>query len=173
MSIVQALTTASGRVSAKYFSLPVAGLELPIKRERVYCYELYHQLRLVLVDTQFTLTGEPDKRGHPAFEHGKKPNPDFIFHVPGGHEHNSAIVEVECRFDLKHLTKDLKTLSLMRDKGYQELVLLLFDAQQVPWERLNRAAEVAEIDLMNVVVLLHQEAGVPATRQHPPDYSAV
>lgn len=137
-------------------------------RERVYCYELYHQLRSELRDTQLTLTGEPDKRGHPAFEYDKKLNPDFILHTPGEHEHNTAVVEVECRLHLPHLTKDLKNLKLMRTKGYTELVLLLFGAQQVPWERLKRAAEKAEIDLIDVVVLLHQMASEPATRQHPP-----
>lgn len=172
MSIVQALIAASGRISAEYFLLPVAGLSHPIKRERVYCYELYHQLRLALCHSQLTLTGEPDKRGHPAFEHDKKLNPDFILHTPGVHGHNTAVVEVECRLQLKHLTKDLKNLKLMRTKGYSELVLLLFGAKQVPWERLKRAAAKAEIDLRDVVVLLHQMASEPATRQYPPAHNA-
>ena len=91
MTIVEALVQATQAIGAPYFLLPVAGRDRPIKRERVYCYELFHQLRLALHDSQLTLTGEPDKRGHPDFP---PINPDFILHTPGCHERNTAVVEV-------------------------------------------------------------------------------
>jgi hypothetical protein len=171
MAILQALTDASRQISAAYFLLSVAYKDRPIKRERVYCYELYHQLRVALRDTPLTLTGEPDKRGHTDFT-DKQPNPDFILHTPGHHEDNTAVIEVECRLDQEHLTKDLKTLKLMKGKGYHVLVLLLFSAPRVPWQRLERAAAEAEIDLGEVVVLLHRAAGEPATREYPPTRNA-
>ena len=173
MTIVDALRTATGHISSKYFLLRVAGMEYPIKRERAYCYELYHQLRLALAGTELVLTGEPDKKRHPAFEGERKPNPDFILHTPGSHRHNGSAVEVECTPTLSHLTKDLGTLKQMRSKGYQELVLLLFAVNRVPWLDLARAAEATGINLSDIAVLLHTAADQQATVEHaPPKYAA-
>ncbi len=64
-----AATTAIGN---DYMLLPIAGAPLPIYRERVYCYELYHQLRVEMdrnqerVDFPYSLGGEIDKRAHPV-----------------------------------------------------------------------------------------------------------
>ena len=123
MTILAALEQASQAVGAPYFLLPIAGRGHPIKRERVYCYELYHQLRDALRGSELTLTGEPDKRGHPDFP---AINPDFILHTPGHHRDSSAVVEVECRLGLERLIKDLRNLKKMKDRGYQTLILLLF-----------------------------------------------
>ena len=164
--ILQALETASRSISADYFLLPIAGRDRPIRRERVYCYELYHQLRLELRGSQLTLTGEPDKRGHPDFP---GINPDFILHTPGHHADNTAAVEVECRLGKAHLVKDLRNLKVMRARGYRTAVLLLFSVNQVPWLRLIRAADEAEIALEDVVVMLHRAAGASATREFLPD----
>lgn len=165
MTILQALTAASRQIGGEHFLLPIAHRDRPIKRERVYCYELYHQLRLALHHLPLTLTGEPDKRGHPDFPNI---NPDFILHTPGHHANNTAVVEVECRLSKAHLAKDLKNLKIMRSKGYQTLVLLLFAVRKVPWSHLELAAVETGIDLGEIVVLLHQAAGEPATREHPP-----
>lgn len=165
MTILEALTTATRQIGNEHFLLPIAHVNHPIKRERVYCYELYHQLRMALHDSPLTLTGEPDKRGHPDFPNI---NPDFILHSPGRHTNNKAVVEVECRLTKTHLAKDLKNLKIMRSKGYQTLVLLLFAVPKIPWSRLELAAAEAEIDLREIVVLLHRAAGEPATRGRPP-----
>lgn len=59
------LGTSTHAVPETYFQLPVAGREGPSYRERVYCYELYHQLRCRWpVDTGYSLAGEVDKKGH-------------------------------------------------------------------------------------------------------------
>ena len=167
MLILQALKPASRHIGTNYFLLPVAGKVNPTKRERVYCYELYHQLRIALNGTSLTLTGEPDKRGNPDFSSGKQPNPDFILHTPGHHQDNTAVIEVECSPSKKHLIKDLKTLKLMKDKGYQVLILLLFASNEVPWQRLKLAASEAEINLDEIVVFLHQAADTAATQERP------
>jgi len=169
MAILEALTEATRQIGAAYFLLPIAGRDRPIKRERVYCYELYHQLRVALHDSPLTLTGEPDKRGHPDFP---SINPDFVFHTPGGHGDNTAVIEVECRLGLKHLTKDLANLKTMKDKGYTTLVLLLFAGRRVPWPRLELAATASDIALEEIVVLLHRAAGGPAIREFPPARNA-
>ncbi len=60
------LRDAAAAIGPAYFQLPIAGKESPIYRERVYCYELYHQMRQRWPpDSPFTLGGEVDKQGHP------------------------------------------------------------------------------------------------------------
>ena len=169
MAMLAALEQATQAIGASYFLLPIAGRDRPIKRERVYCYELFHQLRVALRDLPLTLTGEPDKRGHPDFP---RINPDFILHTPGVHEENTAVVEVECRVGLKHLIKDLRNLKTMRDRGYRALVLLLFANNSVPWPKLTRAARAAGIDLGEITVFLHRAVGQAATREYPPTTTA-
>jgi hypothetical protein len=42
---------------------------LPAYRERVYCYELYHQMRRRWpLNCEYSLNGEVDKRGHPYLQ---------------------------------------------------------------------------------------------------------
>jgi len=165
MTMLDALKQATRAIGAPYFLFHVAGRDRPIKRERVYCYELFHQLRVAMQDSHLTLTGEPDKRGHPDFP---PINPDFILHTPGGHENNTAAVEVECRVGLTHLIKDLRNLKTMRDRGYSTLILLLFANDSVPWSKLMQAATEAGIGIGEITVLLHRAAGHAATQELPP-----
>lgn len=169
--IIDAIKQATRNIEGRYFNLPVAQAA-PIKRERVYCYELYHQLRLALGEGPLTLTAEPDKRGNPDFGHRSAPNPDLILHLPGVHQYNTAVIEVECRPGRSHLEKDLKTLKLMQSKGYSNLILLLFGINQVPWRRLSDAAVVADLPLADVVILLHRTAGEEASIELPSQPSA-
>ena len=166
--ILDKIIKATENVSDNYFLLPVAYRITPIRRKRVYCYELYHQLRKLIEDSQLTLSAEPDKRGHTDFE-VKYPNPDFILHTPGVHENNNTVIEVECRLQYKHLLKDFENLKIMKQLGYQNLVLLLFSVNEVPWERLKRASIAAEIDLGEISILLHRSAGQAATYECLPD----
>jgi hypothetical protein len=91
------LIHATSRIEPHYFQLPVAGLEDPIYRERVYCYELYHQLRCILTDRfPYVLNGEVDKEGHPKLREEIGPRkPDFIVHIPRSMELNLAVIEVK------------------------------------------------------------------------------
>lgn len=162
--LLRALSRATSRIGENYFLLPIAGRDLPVARERVYCYELFHQLRLALGDTRLTLTAEPDKRGHPDFP---PCNPDFILHAPGRHDQNTAVIEVECRPDLRHITKDLRTLQVMRERGYRTLVLLLFAIERVPWRSIERASHHSGLDLEDFEVVLHRRPGEAATVETP------
>ncbi|TKR34131.1 methionyl-tRNA formyltransferase-like protein [Luteimonas gilva] len=168
MNLVEKIRQATQRIDGRYFDLPVAGRE-PIKRERAYCYELYHQLRLIFGDMRLTLTAEPDKRGHPDFDSHTGPNPDLILHLPGVHRYNAAVIEVECRPDLGHLKKDLKTLKLMQGIGYRRLILLLFGVDSVPWKKLIDATAAADLPLAEIVVLLHRTSGEEARLELPPN----
>lgn len=168
MSFHSFLEQATRAIGPDYFVLPIARATKPKRRERVYCYELYHQLRLAINGSALTLTGEPDKRGHPDFP---GINPDFILHIPGNHDENDTVIEVECDLTVRHLIKDLSNLRVMRDRGYKRLVLLLFANQSVPWEKLRRASAEANVCINEIEIMLHREAGEPATREFP-DYTA-
>jgi hypothetical protein len=90
------LATACERIDAEYFQVPVKDAE-SMYRERVYCYELYHQLRRDWRRFPFGLGGEVDKTGHPLFRDGPyaASKPDLLVHEPGNMEHNLACVEVK------------------------------------------------------------------------------
>jgi len=166
MDMLEILRQATLAISPRYFFLPVAGNHTPALRERVYCYELYHQLRCRMGSSQLMLMGEPDKRGH----HALPPiNPDFILHIPGEINVNAAAIEVECRVDYAHVRKDIHNLGVLQRFGYEELVLLLFANRTVPWPALERAAQAEQVDLARIVVLLHSEPGVSALRKAPPE----
>jgi hypothetical protein len=44
---LELLTRATARLDDPYFALPIDGQVHPEFRERVYAYELYHQLRTI------------------------------------------------------------------------------------------------------------------------------
>lgn len=89
------LAQAAAAVAHQYFFLPVDGPE-PVYRERVYCYELYHQMRARWPNEEecrYSLNGEVDKRSHPYLGEGA-PKPDFLVHEPGT-SNNYAVIEVK------------------------------------------------------------------------------
>ena len=112
-----------------YFQLAVAGKENPIFRERVYCYELYHQLRCIMENTfPYELDGEVDKAGHPMIRKAKKP--DFIVHEPGNMKYNLVVIEVKditVTERLEDLRKDLNTLKyFLKKAAYYYAIMLVY-----------------------------------------------
>jgi hypothetical protein len=163
---VDALIQATALIPEEYFYLSVAKKPAPVLRERVYCYELYHQLRLKQAQVGgCTLSAEPDKRGNPAFKRALKP--DLILHLPGSHNENVAVVEVEWQADKRHLTKDLTNLKAFAAVGYGQLVLLLFGRSTPPWASLEKAAAEAALSLAHIHILLHKAPGQQAIRLDP------
>lgn len=129
---IQCLREAIKNVDAHYFQLPIAGDD-PTYRERVYCYELYHQLRCILGSGfPYKLHGEVDKRGHPIIRNSKKP--DFIIHKPGYME-NLVVIEVKpvtVRKDPSRLKKDFRTLKWFLDKNnadYYRAIMLIYGSE--------------------------------------------
>ena len=110
--LIESLIKAAENMGAHYFQLPIAGSDEPIYRERVYCYELYHQLRCILGDSfPYKLNGEVDKMKHPIIRDAKKP--DFIIHQPGDMEHNLVVIQVKpitVKDRINRLREDLATL---------------------------------------------------------------
>ncbi|MDR3404241.1 MAG: hypothetical protein P4L99_17210 [Chthoniobacter sp.] len=96
--VTETFLAATEAIEAIYFQVPVAGKENPVYRERVYCYELYHQMRSRWPDIPQRITGEIDKGGHPWIygDDLDRSKPDFTIHVPGKMGPNLLVMEVKC-----------------------------------------------------------------------------
>jgi hypothetical protein len=129
------LSTATAAISPAYFLLPVAdgegGEPLVLYRERVYAYELYHQLRSIWPDNwQYSLAGEIDKRGHPIVrgEYLDNSKPDLLVHVPGRMDGNLVVLEIKpLRLNVNPaeqvaFQRDLQKLMAFRAIGYEAAI---------------------------------------------------
>jgi hypothetical protein len=165
------LKEATRRVASDYFQLPIAGKDGAVYRERVYCYELYHQLRLNWpVDSEYRLSGEVDKNGHPLIWGGNLDNvkPDFLVHVPG-RMWNAVAMEVKAvTLDAIGLRKDLRTLTAFtRDPAnYKRAILLVYGGDALRRVRQLASALVVQrvkgIDPTAVELWVHSMPGEEA-----------
>jgi hypothetical protein len=117
-------------IGKEYFKLITTYEPSGIVRERVFCYELYHQIRLNMgTDYALSLNGEIDKRGHVDFHPADQKNPDFVFHLPGTHEGNTLIVEVKGTLTRrKEIIQDFSTILLFVTKyQYQAGIFILYN----------------------------------------------
>jgi hypothetical protein len=111
---IELIKDALSQVEGEYFNLVTTYDGLGIVRERVFCYEFYHQMRLAMQGRyDISLNGEIDKRGHRDFQKGHQRNPDFVFHTPGTHGNNTIVMEVKGKLDDREgVLKDFETLSI-------------------------------------------------------------
>ncbi len=167
MNLSNILETATAGIEERYFHLKIDGGPA-VYRERVYCYELYHQLRRNWNRTDYVVNGEVDKSAHPIMAplgaRGRKP--DLLIHGPGDMNANYAIIEVKpCNADIRGITKDLETLSFFIGKGqYQHGILLLYGygACQTA-SRTIKASKTVE-DLKQIELWIHKNPGSAAIR---------
>jgi hypothetical protein len=164
------IADASARIEAQFFQLPVADAD-SVYRERVYCYELYHQLRCGWQDFQFSLGGEIDKRGNPHFQDGPyaESKPDLLVHQPGNMDRNLACVEVKpCDRRFEKFREDLKKLTwFCHHARYHRGIFLVYGIEvgEKPEcvllkAKLRRAAQDdTEIDLTRVSIIRHAAVG--------------
>jgi hypothetical protein len=163
------LAGATAAIDTEYFRLPIDGGN-PVYRERVYCYELYHQMRAQWPPREacrYLLNGEVDKRAHVLLHQlgvrGEKP--DLLVHRPGHMEDNHAVIEVKhANAPSLGILKDLKTLTLFRNQaGYQRGIYLIYGstANERIEKRIKRAA--ASVDgSAGIEVWLHSEVHAAA-----------
>lgn len=157
------LEHATAALLPEYFLLPVQGGG-SVYRERVYCYELYHQLRCLWPDEcEFVLNGEVDKQQHPNFDGPGYPKPDFIVHVPGRAENFAAIEVKGPGASLRDIRTDLSKL-LQFQYWYPRLLYLVFGVH--PVTARNRIVESAEneTDLYPIELWVHSTTGMPVIR---------
>ena len=131
--LTDVLCAATAAVPPGYFHLQIDDGD-PVYRERVYCYELYHQMRCIWPpQTAFYLNGEIDKAAHPILTRlgAAAMKPDLLVHRPGYMEGNHAVIEVKtCRTNNAGIRKDLETLSrFVRDVQYERALLLVFGSE--------------------------------------------
>lgn len=162
------LRGATAEVGSSYIELPIHGAPA-VYRERVYCYELYHQMRKRWPPkAAFTLNGEVDKRAHPILEElaaaGKIP--DLLVHTPGNMKGNHAIIEVKAgpKPSRSGIRKDLETLTKFQsDVGYKRSIYLFYNGY--PAEVLRDEADFVRTWLgksAQIEIWVHQTAGSPA-----------
>lgn len=163
------LEIATSEVKAAYFRLSISD-GTSIFRERVYCYELYHQIRKIWPkDSPLSLSGEVDKRTHPILKELERFSriPDFLVHNPGTMDENYAIVEVKNSIKNKEaVIKDLETLNLFLQKAnYKRAIYLIYgeDANEEGTEKIRTIARQNSQDITPIEIWLHSEAGKPAT----------
>lgn len=167
--LTEVLTNASRNVGEEYFDLRIAGALGTIYRERVYCYELYHQMRLLWpCETKFRLNGEVDKAAHPVLKRldADRAKPDFLIHRPGDMSGNHGIIEVKHSRTTRGeaIQKDLETLKTFKESvGYLRAIYLIYGSRSERTAELivgtaNRFDSLPPIELW-----LHQAPGEPAT----------
>jgi hypothetical protein len=127
---LKCLMKAMQNIDSHYFQLHFAGSDELKYRERVYCYELYHQLRLLSGDDfPYKLDGELDKQGH-AIISGKK-KPDFVIHVPGEMGQNLVVIEVKTVYvkdKIRELKEDIDKLKMFITSkvSYYRAIMLIY-----------------------------------------------
>jgi len=163
------LSIATTNIPREYFRLPIDGGG-PIYRERVYCYELYHQMRCLWPkDCRFRLNGEVDKAAHPILSRlgASYAKPDLLIHGPGHMSQNHAIIEVKSVMaDLAGVRKDLRTLSLFRTRvGYERAIYLIYGGDY--FDRVLSMIEqtVSELRDFPPIELWHHEGAESSARR--------
>ena len=135
---VDLIKTALLQVEPVYFKLITNYKPSGIVRERVFCYELYHQIRKRMTGLDLTINGEIDKRGHPDFVPGGSKNPDFVFHKPGSNEDNTLVIEVKGKLKSDAIENDFnKIITFIEEYNYKAGVFVLYNYSL---ERLKQRA---------------------------------
>lgn len=158
------LEQSTAGIAPDYFYLNLDGGD-PVYRERVYCYELYHQMRMRWpAHTPFYLNGEVDKARHPKMIElrDRFPKPDLLVHRPGYMEGNFAVIEVKCdRAGRAGIAKDLETLSFfVNEFGYQRAIYLIYGDEAMA--TLARVQEVAQ-DIAGIDAIEYWAHAAPDT----------
>jgi hypothetical protein len=168
------LVAATAQIADEYILLPIDGAPLPIYRERVYCYELYHQLRVQMGDNfGYSLGGEVDKRAHPIMGGRDITNvkPDLLVHRPGDMGGNLTVIEVKpVNANRRDIQKDLRTLTAFRQRGrYHRAIYLIYGPDENKFHtikttalELQREDTEGRVNLELITLLWHPMAGVPA-----------
>ncbi len=154
-------------ISAQYFQIPIANKEKPIYIERVYCYELYHQMRKEWDEHErYQLCGELDKSGHPLIRNNilDKSKPDFLVHEPGNMDGNLLVIEVKPVNARKNgLKKDLETLTNYHTlANYSRAILLIYgddDIAKLKRNIMEISKKYDEISLELIEIYWHKEVG--------------
>ncbi|HTL67242.1 MAG TPA: hypothetical protein VL200_06250 [Lacunisphaera sp.] len=151
LALQKLIFSAVRKIPHTCFEVAVAGTDEPVIRERVFCYEFYHQLRVLATETGFAYSIGPelDKGGHPIIRGDVIP--DFVVHQPGDMGLNLCVVEVKpLSGDADGFDKDFRTLrDFVQNYRYYRGVLLAFGnsprAEQVIMRKTGAIRELRRI----------------------------
>jgi hypothetical protein len=122
------LTEAGARMKGHFFRLPQAGSGDFVLYERLYRYELYHQLRIALGDSYpYMLDGGFGAEGRPHAPGVQKP--DFRVHVPDKPNRNLVALGIKPAIaEKKDLKIDITSLDkcISGSSRYYRGVLLIY-----------------------------------------------
>lgn len=163
------LRYATSGVTTEYFHLLIHGSN-PVYRERVYCYELYHQMRLLWpAGSPYRLNGELDKAAHPILHElgASFAKPDFLVHTPGDMAGNHAVIEVKSEAaSNRAIEADLEKLALFKTRvGYHRAIYLIYGhhADAAVSRAKTRIAASQEYSRL-IELWCHFSPGKPASR---------
>jgi hypothetical protein len=154
--------SAARQIPSACFQVPVAGTPHRAIRERLFCYEFYHHLRLAATGAGFpySIGGELDKGGHPIIRGNLIP--DFVVHQPGDMDRNLCVIEVKPIGGIRTgFAKDLQTLTAFtRNYGYHQGVLFVFgDRHGGDRQLASRTGNIAELRAAGVLVWWLKQPG--------------
>ena len=142
IELIRFIQSSMDKIGRSFFKVVTCGGMQPIARERVYCYELYHQMRCIQNQyptlSNYILHAEIDKSGHPLIE--KKINPDMVIHFPGTMD-NLAVIEIKSVKRIDCIIKDFKTLNYMLDSPeykYGVFISTGFSLKELPDSNINK-----------------------------------
>lgn len=168
IELTRLIERSTSAIEQNYFQIRIDGGD-PVYRERVYCYELYHQMRCLWPeDSPYYLNGELDKAVHPILRDrsAAQTKPDFSVHKPGDMNSNHAIIEVKIAgIQTRGIKKDLINLDFfLRTFGYQRAIYLFYGDRANEF-LVNKVQQVlCNLEsLLPVELWLHQNVGQPAT----------
>ena len=154
-------------IEEKYINLSVAGKEDTIQRERIYCGELYHQIRTRIVEMTYEINNEPNKIKHPIIEAScGAVDPDFIIHRPGsmGEEDNLAVIEVKRSTGdlIKGIIKDITTINCMTsiENGYYAGIIIIYGyLTKSKKDKLIERIKFKTNDIKKLLLVFHESPG--------------
>ena len=177
-SFVEMIKGSLDNVGDEYYKITTTYESSGIVRERVFCYELYHQMRLVQSARGLTdvhIHGEIDKRGHVVFGNHARKNPDFVFHVPGTMEGNAIVVEVKGKFAGNYqrgICKDIETLSkFTENKHYYKLGVLIIYNYTIDefWEKtgefLKDKLQENKVPTDKIIIICKKCKSIPSDKR--------
>lgn len=161
---INKLKESGKRIEKDYFQINIIDSD-SILRERVYCYELYHQLRIALNDKfqkSYKLHGELDKAGHSIIKGAKKP--DFLVHLPGCMSSNFIIIEVKTIDNINKdkigTYKDITTIrNFIKNCGYYRGIMLIYGTSNEKVEDKNSIKKVQKLidNYYNEILLFYHK----------------
>lgn len=167
LNFIDLLMRSCAGVGHTYYQLPQARGDR-VYRERVYCYELYHQMKCRWGELPYSLGGEVDKAGHPIFRDGpyRHSKPDFLVHTPGDMGGNLAVVEVKASTSsLNAMRADIEKLAWYCGEPacYYGAVLLVYGGRTSLDDAVPELKATIEISgAPRFVLARHRNVGEPA-----------